>query len=807
MIAGAPPHTVWASSHASQEADPDGFEDGDGWMVFHNCDVHVEEHKGQVRTMPCDDLDSCKQMCVARGYGGFVRKDGAAVMYTRSRRQLFNARRCTESSVGGTLFVAPAGTEWVEAHGIHRQWVDALEVNLKSIQSLAEERRQACLAAEANGDAVGAETANLELLHLKDQQSRRASALWHATGGLAGDARGPQSGLHTSSRPQATVVEFLDKHCRESDTDLPQTSRVAPEEGVSQRSERTLSRQEVIEMADGVGTPSALCDNGGIDEADIVNTAANTQRLDFQSNKAPVLCGSSSLSAITSIPDLITKEGLMCDDVSQEKLAETGAGYMAISSGAAIETQSIVSLSGDNNGGQSGSRIQDPTYKRALGRGKGGHRRQTPLGRRFHWRGLSAERARGTVFDLSSFGDNAVAEPAEPPLDFEMLKSLFRADSEEEQDDQHADPTQQNVTLAHVETKVRVFSVFSNARAQHVAIVMRRVLGPNPKQKDVEGLAAGLEAIELPPDLAASLLDRDAELLELLASALPTAEEAVALEAAPATSLRQVEQLVVPLAKVPQRAARLRALRLGAQAAGLQGALLARVGVVATASRALRSSGTLRQVLCTVAQLGSWINAADPVVERGFALSSGLGKLRQFRALRGDRELSLLHAVALSAAGGNPADAEMLGRRLGKELDGVAEASRVDLKNLGQAVAGFQTEVDWLAAEAGNGHYTTEVQERLCAIHHRELVWRSEALQEAWGTLHAEWEETLYFFAEPWDNKDGLEEAVGRLLHTVEEFRADLQGAARQVAAQPARFARSLSAGASSGRRVPRHRA
>merc|ERR1712100_656199 len=112
---------------------------------------------------------------------------------------------------------------------------------------------------------------------------------------------------------------------------------------------------------------------------------------------------------------------------------------------------------------------------------------------------------------------------------------------------------------------------------------------------------------------------------------MPSPEESASLQAAAlhaGTRLRKVEQLLLPLARMPCGSGCLRAIRLGAQAEALQEALMASIAGLKMASDALCNSKTLHQLLRAVAMLGSWINSADPDLERGFTLSSALGKLR-----------------------------------------------------------------------------------------------------------------------------------------------------------------------------------
>merc|ERR1712070_463504 len=82
------------------------------------------------------------------------------------------------------------------------------------------------------------------------------------------------------------------------------------------------------------------------------------------------------------------------------------------------ELMSRLALPGEKGSGKTGKRGPPPP------RGKGDRKRNvTPLGRRFHWRGLSAERVQGTVFDGKH--DNASAPAVEQVLDFDALQHLF----------------------------------------------------------------------------------------------------------------------------------------------------------------------------------------------------------------------------------------------------------------------------------------------------------------------------------------------------------------------------------------------
>eukprot|EP00930_Biecheleria_cincta_P039444 TRINITY_DN27123_c0_g1_i1.p1 TRINITY_DN27123_c0_g1~~TRINITY_DN27123_c0_g1_i1.p1 ORF type:complete len:742 (+),score=110.47 TRINITY_DN27123_c0_g1_i1:58-2283(+) len=412
----------------------------------------------------------------------------------------------------------------------------------------------------------------------------------------------------------------------------------------------------------------------------------------------------------------------------------------------------------------------------------------TPLGRRFHWQGLSADRVRGTVFDENCDSMKPHA------LNLEAIQKLFTHAQEEKQESSASTTCS---TPRHV---------FSQQRAQHLSIVLRRVLGSSSCDKEIESLARDLEAVELSSPMADLLLQRDSESLELLATALPNSDEAALLQAAALDpNLRPVpEKLVLPLVRIPRPAERLRALRLGSQAEALASVLLQRIHRLKTAGAALKASEALRGLLQAVVQLGRWINGSDADRECGFTLPSALGKLRQFRALRGNREISLLHVVALTAARGDPTVVGELGKRLRQDLDGLSDAAREDLGQLAEAVTGFRAEAIWLEAEAStkreaDSHasayfYDQDVRERMLAIYRNELVGRAEALEAAWKSARAELRGVLAFFAEPLAEKPGVEsathsdKAIEHLFQTVDDFQAEMLKAADQVSKYPQRF-------------------
>jgi hypothetical protein len=97
--------------------------------------------------------------------------------------------------------------------------------------------------------------------------------------------------------------------------------------------------------------------------------------------------------------------------------------------------------------------------------GKGGRiRKVTPLGRRFHWKELNAEKVKGTVFDKA---DSPMMDTSD--VQFDGLKNYFADDDELSK--QGAPAAQQSQEMVRV---------FDNTRMQNIAIVMRGIFGQMP---------------------------------------------------------------------------------------------------------------------------------------------------------------------------------------------------------------------------------------------------------------------------------------------------------------------------------------
>lgn len=679
---------------------------------------------------------------------------------------------------------AQVGTIGSDSYQV-QHWNTAMEANLDALRDAADRCLGEKTAAEAIGDVAAIAFADQQLKQIKVRQARLANAVWVRPDDLPSAHTLLQLGqlepIHGSAVLHDLAAAQSDVRICRTDVEVQASAtRCAPQ--------RTTVSKESAEFkqhaADNDGGPNTETSLDPRENAAVMYVAQGGGRV-LNSGSPQLFGASAAIASSHADPGSV----IINPSATQGTSQDMGPVTCATTQDDSLESTmrrvrdelmaSVASAGGKDHGKGHGKGHKGPPPPRGKGERK---RNVTPLGRRFHWRGLSPERVQGTIFDGSS--DRAAATDDEPALNLDALQHLFA-------DDEVATAS----AASGGQHPMQEIRVFDSTRSQNVAIVLRGVFGRVPNLRDMEALATGLGEVE--PSYAGAFAAhlRDADKLVLLATALPSAEEIPSLVKAPSERLRHIERLTLPLAHIPHASNRLHALRLSAQAASVHAVLLRRIDAVTSASQSLQRSGTLRCLLQTTARLGSWINSADLKSQPGFALSSALGKLRQFRAYRHDRELSLLHVVVLEAVGGHPSGVELLAAKLTEELQGLKAVAREDLKDLGCAVSDFAREAAWLTDEAeqldgscglGGHRYPVLVRVRMRAIFNGALEGRSEALVGAWKNAVTELRNMLKFLAE--DEGTSVEKSAQDLFATVQEFVREVQQAAHQIMEQPDRF-------------------
>lgn len=701
------------------------------------------------------------------------------------------------------------------------QWTEAMERNLQMLKIIIEHRRNQLLLAEMEGDWEKKAALETEVKDLKVRQARLSCALWVQPEDLPSSMQ-----LLESENPQQLQQEL--------ELLLEKLGLVPPRKhGVFDARELvapTLEQAQAIAETKQESEPAPEPAPAVVPAlASVARDAENLQqqtlpltglrlplRSPAQSGQADSPCSIPPRSPVQKGPRPHTPRR-----TSSNQKGKEGKGGKAGADAFGKGSAAVAGASGPNNDASAGQRfvevreepgshegagspgkasVKGPPGKGkgkkgppmpsdaagadgkgkgqqgpALPAGKGGRiRKVTPLGRRFHWKELPADKLKGTVFD-----DIHASNSLE--VQFDGLKSYF-ADDDELGKAPGASSTKDDGPI----------TVFETSRTQNIAIVLRGIFGQMPTTQETEALALGLEAVDAArAGPVAHCLD--AERTSLLPTAMPTAEEAAQLLSHPVERLRNIERLVLPLARLPRARQRVRALHLSTNAKRDAAMLQGRLDALGAACHALRGSLALRRFLRTVAKLGSWINSADPEMEKGFAVSSALGKLRLFRALRKDKAVSLLHMALLAAAGGEVAVLQGLCSSFALELEALEPAAREDLADLDKAIQQFAAEEAWLLAEADDPANSIAVRAKLRAIHQEVVLPARQQLQSAWAALRIDLGVTLRYFAEA--EAPTFEAAAEQLFQTLHAFQKDVATASSEILAQPRRFLKAYAAG------------
>lgn len=652
-----------------------------------------------------------------------------------------------------------------------RQWAESMERNLSMLKQIIEHRRNELHIADMGNDQERRRTLEAELRDLKIRQARLSCAL-----GVQPEDLPSSQTLLEMRNPKKLQVELEAKLVElgliEAKPPRPPLPTSSAKADAATSPDALWSAQQQSGPA-GLAIPKLLRneESGTPVSGAGCQTSQGAKPQTPRRRPGPV----ETQTGDTGGPES-GGEALEAGTGSSPVRAEKGKGKAMTKGGkggkkgppAVAKGGTAADADADAKGGKKGAPMK----------GGGRIRKVTPLGRRFHWKELHAEKVKGTVFDKAESPGMETID-----LQFDGLKNYFADDDE---------LSKQGIPVP--QKSQEFIKVFDNTRMQNIAINLRGIFGQMPSIQDMEFLAAGIHAVDPARAGPSSLPLRDAEKIALLPTAIPTAEEAKQLQENPPEQLRQVERLVLPLAQLTRCTQRIRALRLAAQAEVLHDALQGRMECLHGVCEALRDSLALRRFLRTVAKLGSWINSADPEMEKGFAISSALGKLRLFRAVREDKAVSLLHIAILAAAGAEVPVVQRLCSSLSLELECLDQVVREDLADLEQAIKNFATEEAWLLRECEQGEYPLAVRARLKAVHQEQLLPMQQHLNESYRCLRPRLSETLGFFAEA--ETPSVEAAAEQLFKTLHAFKKDVASASAEILAQPRRFLKAYAAGA-----------
>ena len=260
---------------------------------------------------------------------------------------------------------------------------------------------------------------------------------------------------------------------------------------------------------------------------------------------------------------------------------------------------------------------------------------KAPFLKKLYWKQVDLQDAEGTIFSEES---RARSNTCSAAIDFTALTRMLEAEQAKGSQLQR----RSSGVLSKAQQRNIGTKVLSDHRARNIAIVLKRL------PLSTKELAAVLKKLEWENGRIGT------DDLEQILEAIPTHEEAKHLREHASEEacqkLRDVEQMVMPLALLSRASARVRVLCV-ARNARLQFKSTARtLAKIRSACFAIQKSGMLRSVMLLALQLGNYINHGDSKKGAKAIAISSLMALRDFKA--GD--ISSLHFLCASLLRSNP---------------------------------------------------------------------------------------------------------------------------------------------------------
>lgn len=232
------------------------------------------------------------------------------------------------------------------------------------------------------------------------------------------------------------------------------------------------------------------------------------------------------------------------------------------------------------------------------GKGKGKGAQGLPaFGRKWHWKSFQAHETQSTIW--GELLQNAGGEGAPKPwrVDVSSMRDIFK---------EIVDPNAKKIVAKEEPVKTEI-KVFDAKRAQNLAIGLMGL--KNNCNVDLDDVARAVSNLDGTSNVIGSM-----EVIELLATLLPSPDEAKGLAAVPEDqreNLRDVEKQMWLLSRVPRLPARLRVLFFEKKQVDLEADAKERLQLLALAAHQARSSKAFRSFLTVCLSIGNFVNHTD----------------------------------------------------------------------------------------------------------------------------------------------------------------------------------------------------
>ncbi|CAE7473612.1 FH14 [Symbiodinium microadriaticum] len=306
---------------------------------------------------------------------------------------------------------------------------------------------------------------------------------------------------------------------------------------------------------------------------------------------------------------------------------------------------------------------------------------KAPFLKKLYWKQVDIQDAEGTIFSEETRSRSNTCSAA---IDFTALTRMLEAEQAKGSQLQR----RSSGVLSKAQQRNIGTKVLSDHRARNIAIVLKRL------PLSTKDLVLVLKKLEWENERIGT------DDLEQILEVIPTQEEAKHLREHSSEEdcrkLRDVEQMVMPLALLTRASARVRVLCV-ARNARLQFKSTARaLAKIRAACSAIQKSGMLRSVTMLALQLGNYINHGDSKKGAKAIAISSLMALKDFKV----GEISSLHFLCASLLRSNPKlDAA---QALLRELQPAERIAKMQVQGLSAALRTFARDLDTVKAECQN---------------------------------------------------------------------------------------------------------
>eukprot|EP00928_Gymnodinium_smaydae_P020261 TRINITY_DN17835_c0_g3_i1.p1 TRINITY_DN17835_c0_g3~~TRINITY_DN17835_c0_g3_i1.p1 ORF type:complete len:1677 (+),score=396.64 TRINITY_DN17835_c0_g3_i1:125-5155(+) len=304
-----------------------------------------------------------------------------------------------------------------------------------------------------------------------------------------------------------------------------------------------------------------------------------------------------------------------------------------------------------------------------------------PFARKLYWKPLDLADSEGTIFGSEARD----TEQDQLQLDTTALKRMFEGEKAKDTESQRRSTT----VLNRAQQKTTGLKLLSDDRARNVAIVLRRL---PCSVKELTGILR---------DLAWESAAVSTDDMEQILDVIPTLEEANKLRQhrAPEArkALRDVEQMVLPLALLSRASARVRIVCVARNARREYGNTMRALHKLRSACDAIHRSRALRKVMLLALDLGNFINHGDS--SKG-AKAISIGSLLTLRDFKAGRNTAL-HFLCATLLRENPE--RDVAATLAQELAPVSKAvQECQLQTVQSQVRSFSRDYEVANAECKN---------------------------------------------------------------------------------------------------------